>query len=68
LDETPIGDFLELDGPSYWIDETAARLGFSGEEYVTCSYYTLYQEYLRAHPEAPRNMTFLAPGGAASFT
>ncbi len=29
VDETPIGDFLELEGPGDWIDEMAAQLGFS---------------------------------------
>ncbi len=28
LDETPIGDFLELEGPGEWIDETAAPAWF----------------------------------------
>jgi adenylate cyclase class 2 len=68
LDETPLGVFLELEGPSYWIDQTAARLGFSGEEFITRSYSTLYQEYLRAHPEAPRNMTFLGSSEPAQHT
>jgi adenylate cyclase class 2 len=68
LDETPIGAFLELEGPSYWIDQTATQLGFSGDEYITRSYATLYQEYLRAHPEAPCNMTFLGASGQADHT
>ncbi|HXP86820.1 MAG TPA: class IV adenylate cyclase [Bryobacteraceae bacterium] len=58
LDETPIGSFLELEGPEYWIDETAAYLGFTPDQYVTSSYATLYHEHLAAHPEAPSNMTF----------
>ena len=28
IDETPIGVYLELEGPQDWIDSTAARLGF----------------------------------------
>ncbi len=53
LDETPIGVFLELEGPEYWIDRTALRLGFSPKDYVTVSYATLYQEYVSAHGGLP---------------
>jgi adenylate cyclase class 2 len=58
LDETPIGSFLELEGPAYWIDETAAHLGFGQEQYITSSYATLYQEHLSASAGGPVNMTF----------
>jgi adenylate cyclase, class 2 len=58
IDETPIGVFLELEGPSDWIDSTALRLGFSPAEYFTASYAALYQEYLRSHQGAPANMVF----------
>jgi adenylate cyclase, class 2 len=47
LDETPIGDFMELEGPGYWIDETAVRLGFRPADYITASYAALYQDYRR---------------------
>ncbi len=57
LDETPIGVYLELEGPEYWIDRTALRLGFSPDDYVTSSYATLYQEYVAAHGGIP-NMVF----------
>ncbi|MGA3185900.1 MAG: class IV adenylate cyclase [Bryobacteraceae bacterium] len=59
IDETPIGVFLELEGPADWIDRTAARLGFSPSEYCTASYAALYREYLRGHQGAPPNMVFL---------
>jgi adenylate cyclase class 2 len=58
VDETPMGDFLELEGPGYWIDRTAARLGFSPEEYVTSSYAALYQNYRQSNPAVPKDMTF----------
>ena len=44
LDETPIGNFIELEGPSRWIDRTAARMGFREEDYITASYARLYFE------------------------
>lgn len=58
IDETPIGVFLELEGPSEWIDSTAVRLGFGPSEYCTLSYGALYREYLRSHQGAPGNMVF----------
>ena len=61
LDETPIGDFLELEGPGYWIDQTAVRLGFGSADYVTSSYAALYEEHRRTHPAVPRDMQFHRP-------
>jgi adenylate cyclase, class 2 len=58
IDETPIGIFLELEGPAEWIDRTAARLGFAHSEYCTASYAALYREYLRSHLGAHPNMVF----------
>ena len=42
LDETPIGDFLELEGKAYWIDRVAALLGFTPADYVHESYVGLH--------------------------
>ena len=53
LDETPIGVFLELEGPENWIDSTAVRLGFADKDYVTRSYASLYQTYLQDHLGPP---------------
>ncbi len=61
LDETPIGDFLELEGSGYWIDETAVRLGFGPADYITSSYAALYDEYRRTHGTVPQNMQFHSP-------
>jgi adenylate cyclase class 2 len=61
LDETPIGDFLELEGPGYWIDQTAARLGFGPGDYITSSYAALYEEHRQTHPTVPRHMKFHLP-------
>jgi len=58
LDETPIGNFLELEGSSAWIDATAQQLGFAEADYITRSYGTLYQQYRATHPEAPEFMIF----------
>jgi len=61
LDETPIGDFLELEGPEYWIDQTAERLGFAPADYITSSYAALYEEHRRTHATVPRDMKFHRP-------
>lgn len=60
LDETPIGTFVELEGPAPWIDNTAIRLGFSPSDYITATYGALYLEYVRSHPAAPAHMVFTA--------
>jgi len=43
LDETPAGVFLELEGPTTWIDRTAHSLGFSESHYITATYGQIYQ-------------------------
>ena len=57
LDETPIGVFLELEGPAYWIDRTALEFGFTPKNYVTSSYAALYRDYLTTH-SSPSDMVF----------
>jgi adenylate cyclase class 2 len=58
LDETPIGTFLEIEGPARWIDSTAKQLGFSAADYITLSYGLLYLEYCRELGVKPSNMVF----------
>jgi adenylate cyclase class 2 len=58
LDETPIGIFIELEGPEYWIDATAERLGFAREQFSRASYASLYIEFRAAHADAPDDMVF----------
>ena len=58
LDETPIGVFLELEGPPGWIDQTASLLGFQAGDYITASYGKLYEEFCNKNGIAPSHMTF----------
>ena len=58
LDETPIGDFLELEGPGDWIDQTAKQLGFSEGDYVLESYGRLYLADCERRGLQPGNMVF----------
>ena len=58
LDETPIGDFVEIEGPGPWIDSTASKLGFKKSSYVLDSYIRLYFQWCQARGIPPTNMTF----------
>jgi adenylate cyclase class 2 len=58
LDETPIGVFMELEGPALWIDRTAKALGFSRDAYITASYARLYFAWCEAHGVTPTRMCF----------
>jgi adenylate cyclase, class 2 len=58
LDETPIGIYLELEGPGDWIDRTARELGFSRTDYVVESYGTLYRNYCAERGVQPGDMVF----------
>lgn len=58
LDETPIGNYLEIEGSPRWIDQTARQLGFSPADYITRSYGYLYLSYCRERRSAPKDMLF----------
>jgi adenylate cyclase, class 2 len=60
LDETPIGTFVELEGPAMAIDRAAAELGYSKRDYVLKNYLTLYVEECRRRGDQPVNMLFSA--------
>jgi adenylate cyclase class 2 len=57
-DETPIGNYLELEGPQRWIDQVARQLGYRPEDYITASYASLYRQKCRERGEKPGNMVF----------
>ncbi|MGH9435757.1 MAG: class IV adenylate cyclase [Terriglobia bacterium] len=48
-DETPVGNFIELEGPRAWINRVARQLGYGREAYITKSYVTLYMEGAARH-------------------
>ncbi len=58
LDETPVGNFIEIEGEASAIDETARQLGFLESDYLTVSYGSLYAEWCRERGIPPANMTF----------
>jgi adenylate cyclase, class 2 len=58
LDETPIGNFFEIEGAPRWIDHTARLLGFSSSDYITRSYGYLHLAYCRERRIHPKDMLF----------
>ncbi len=60
IDETPIGNFGEIEGPAEWIDATAERLGVARGEYITQSYGALFLEWKKQTGSAADEMTFAA--------
>lgn len=57
-DETPIGHFIELEGPARWIDGVARRLGYQKRDYITASYAALYHEHCRTNRIKAGDMIF----------
>ena len=58
LDETPIGVFLELEGPGSAIDRAAKALGFAHADYIVSNYIELYRQHCRKQGKQPTAMTF----------
>ena len=58
LDETPIGDFGEIEGPARWIDLTARALGILPTQYITSSYAQLFFDWKAQSGSPAENMTF----------
>ena len=65
VDETPIGDYAELEGPAEWIDRAAARLGIRPQDYITLSYGRLFDQWREEHGSAATDLTFAALSGTA---
>jgi adenylate cyclase, class 2 len=57
-DETPIGNYAELEGSRRWIDEVAHQLGYARADYITASYGTLYRRWCEARGEEPGDLVF----------
>jgi len=62
LDETPIGCFVELEGPSEAIDRAAAGLGSAPEQWITDSYLDLHERAAAERGEARGDLLFPAGG------
>jgi adenylate cyclase class 2 len=62
VDELPIGNFLELEGPKSEIDRWAGALGFSPDEYVLDTYRDLHDAWRRVQGEPEGPMVFPEAG------
>ena len=58
MDETPIGTFVELEGPGEAIDRAAKELGFTPRDYVLKNYLVLYLEACKREGRQPTHMEF----------
>jgi adenylate cyclase class 2 len=58
IDETPIGNFAEIEGPPDWIDATARVLGVSEQQYIKNSYAELFASWKQRTRSTADNMTF----------
>jgi adenylate cyclase class 2 len=66
VDETPIGNFAELEGPADWIDRSAATLGIEPSQYITLSYGRLFDLWREQHASSAQDLTFAAVANANS--
>lgn len=62
VDQTPIGDYCEIEGPPRWIDATAKKLDVSPADYITKNYATLFAEWKQESHNSANEMTFKAVG------
>jgi len=60
VDETPIGNFGEIEGPPRWIDRTARMLGIHRAAYITDTYASLFFQWKQHTASPAREMTFAA--------
>jgi len=58
IDETPIGNFGEIEGPGDWIDAVARWLEISPGEYITDSYAALFEKWKQRTGSKAKNMCF----------
>jgi adenylate cyclase, class 2 len=62
VDETPIGNFCEIEGRPQWIDATAKKLGVNQADYITKNYATLFSEWKLQTRSRATEMTFRGVG------
>lgn len=58
IDETPIGVYVELEGPQTAIDHAAARMGFQESDYILQDYRSLHIAWRRQRGLPPADMRF----------
>ena len=60
VDETPIGNYAELEGSAEWIARAAAHIGIGPADYITLSYGRLFDQWREQHGSAATDLTFAA--------
>ena len=60
IDETPIGNFGEIEGPAEWIDKVARDLGVTAADYITDTYGGLFLAWKQQTGSRATDMTFAA--------
>ena len=60
VDQTPIGNFCEIEGAPRWIDATAKKLGVAGKDYITKNYAGLFSDWKVRTNSKAEDMTFKA--------
>lgn len=58
IDETPLGNFGEIEGPPSWIDSTARRLGIEKSSYITASYGEIFTDWKKKTRSKASHMLF----------
>ncbi len=68
IDETPIGNYAELEGPTAWIDRTLTELDIDPASCLTDSYGKLFLDWKQRTGSPAENLTFagIAPALAGS--
>jgi adenylate cyclase class 2 len=62
VDETPVGNFCEIEGAPRWIDATARKLGVAESDYITTNYAGLFAQWKTETNSDAEEMTFQAVG------
>ena len=60
VDETPVGNFCEIEGTPRWIDATAKKLGVTEADYITTNYAGLFAQWKEEINSTADEMTFTA--------
>lgn len=60
VDETPIGNFGEIEGGPRWIDRVARRIGISTKDYITETYAGLFFKWKQQAQSPAHEMIFKA--------